>query len=204
MQSGNGWIEFNGRARPPSQAGVRSGPLRIEAKAQRIAVVVADCPLRLPGRKRPERYQLGDECRRRLVCARPSDVDFRPYGEAVQQIFAPVKRQPLLAGRLNHEHRLAGADVLADLGGDHTDNAVGGLVEPPTSTASSIPAALTCASAMARSSLVGPNAPAIESRVAESRARLALAEGGTAGQRRRNLSEKPGFRGVEGCPPLQT
>ena len=54
----------------------------------------------------------------------------------MQRIFARVERQPLLAGCLDHEHRLAGVDVLADLGDDHADNAVGrrpqdGLVEPP-------------------------------------------------------------------------
>ena len=68
--------------------------------------------------------------------ARPCDVDLRPHREAVQRIFARVERQPLLAGRLDHEHRLAGVDVLADLGDDHADDAVGrrpqdGLVEPP-------------------------------------------------------------------------
>ena len=44
--------------------------LRIEAQAQRVAIVIADRALGLPGRERPERPQLGDDGRRRLARAR--------------------------------------------------------------------------------------------------------------------------------------
>ena len=98
--------------------------------------MIADGPLRLPGRERPERNQFGDKRRRQLAPAGASNVDLRPHREAVQRIFARVERKPLLAGRLDHEHGLAGMNVLPDLSDDHADDAVGwrpkdGLVEPP-------------------------------------------------------------------------
>ena len=51
-----------------------ASPLRIEAQAQRIAIVVADRALGLPGRERPERQELGDDRRRRSARARPPDA----------------------------------------------------------------------------------------------------------------------------------
>jgi hypothetical protein len=57
----------------PAQS--RSRALRVESKAQRVAMMIADRPLRLPGRERPERHQLGDECRRWLARARAGGVD---------------------------------------------------------------------------------------------------------------------------------
>ena len=46
-----------------------------------------------------------------------------------EQILARVERQPLLAGRRDGEHRLAGTHVLADLGDDHADDAVDGRAQ---------------------------------------------------------------------------
>jgi hypothetical protein len=96
------------------------------------------------------RHQLGDNCRRSLTSSRPFDIDFRPtavercdevfavvaYRKAVQQILARIERQPRLACFLDHEHRLAGINILTNLSNDHADNSVGrrpqyGLVEPP-------------------------------------------------------------------------
>jgi len=110
--------------------------LRIESQAQCVAIVIANRALGLPSRERSERHELGDECRGWRARARPRDLDFRAHREAVQQVFARVEGQPLLAGRLDYEHRLASLDVLAELGDDNRDNAVGrrpqnGLVEPP-------------------------------------------------------------------------
>jgi hypothetical protein len=49
---------------PDRHAGLETGSnaLRVEAQPQRTAVVVADRALRLPGRERTERHQLGDNC----------------------------------------------------------------------------------------------------------------------------------------------
>src|SRR4051812_39172861 len=96
--------------------------LRIYAQAQGAAVVIADRALRLPRRERAERYQLGDECRHWFTRARPSHLDLRPHGDAVEEIFTRVERQPLFPGCLDHEHRLASMDVLADLCDDHGDD----------------------------------------------------------------------------------
>ena len=62
---------------PDRHTGLEPGriALRIEAYAKRTAVVIADRPLRLPGCERPERHQLGDECRRWLARARAGGVD---------------------------------------------------------------------------------------------------------------------------------
>src|SRR5262245_12106799 len=47
---------------PDRHTGLEPGriALRIEAQAQRIAIVIADRALRLPGRERPNRPKLGD------------------------------------------------------------------------------------------------------------------------------------------------
>src|SRR5262249_23284368 len=70
-----------------------------------------------------------DECRHRLACIRPRYIDRRSDRKAVQQIFARIERQKLLAGFRDHEHRLAGADVLADLGDDDTNDAISGRAQ---------------------------------------------------------------------------
>ena len=48
---------------PDRHAGLEPGPiaLRIEAQAQRIAIVIADRALSLPGRERPDRLKFGDD-----------------------------------------------------------------------------------------------------------------------------------------------
>src|SRR5262249_28439556 len=109
---------------------------RIEAQAQRISIMIPDRALGLPSCERPERHQLGNDGRCRFARARAGDLYLRPHREAEQENFPPVARQPLPAGRLDHEHWLAGVNVLADLGDDHADDAVGrgpqdGLVELP-------------------------------------------------------------------------
>jgi hypothetical protein len=53
---GHSWLKF------------RHIALRIEAQAQRIAIVIADRALGLPGRERPERQELSDDGR----CAAPT------------------------------------------------------------------------------------------------------------------------------------
>ena len=57
---------------PHRHPGLEGGGIaeRIEAQAQRVAVVIADGALGLPGRERPERHQLGDECGRKSTLVR--------------------------------------------------------------------------------------------------------------------------------------
>src|SRR5882724_6321196 len=113
---------------PDRHAGLKPAriALRIETQPERIAIVIADRALGLPGREGAERPQLGDDARHRLACARTRDLDRRPDRQAAEQVLARVERQPLLASRRNGEHRLARTHVLADLGHDHTDDAVDG------------------------------------------------------------------------------
>src|SRR5215831_17220906 len=75
---------------PDRHAGLEPGRIaqRVKAQTQRAAVVIADRPLRLPGRERPERHQLGNEGRRWFARAR--HIDLRSDREAVQRIFARV------------------------------------------------------------------------------------------------------------------
>ena len=40
-------------------------------------------------------------------------------------VFARIEREPLLAGRLDHQDRLTRANILAYLGGDDADHTVG-------------------------------------------------------------------------------
>jgi len=98
---------------------------KIETQTEGIAIVIADRAFGLPSRERAQRNKLGNDGRGRYACARPHDVDRRPRRKAVQQIFTHVERQPLLAGLRDHEHRLTGMDVLADLGDDHGDDPIG-------------------------------------------------------------------------------
>jgi len=74
--------------------------LRVEPQAQRVAVVVADRALGLPGGEGAERRELGDEGRRRCTRPRSADVDLRSDREAVQQILPHIEGQPPLAGLL--------------------------------------------------------------------------------------------------------
>jgi hypothetical protein len=70
--------------------------------------MIADGALGLPGGKRTEWTQLGDDSRHLLRGARARDLNRRSDRKAVQEIFACVKRQPLLPARLDREYRLTG------------------------------------------------------------------------------------------------
>jgi hypothetical protein len=110
--------------------------LRIESQAQCVTIVIADRALGLPSRERPKRHELGNNGWCRFAPALPRHLDRRSDGKAAQPILACVERQPALAGLLDRQHRLAGADVLAGLGDDHGDDAVSwraqdGLVQTP-------------------------------------------------------------------------
>src|SRR4029077_5773022 len=66
--------------------------LRIEAQPERVAIVIADRALGLPGRESAERSQLGDHRRHRVARAGTRDLDRRPYQEVAQQDPARVDR----------------------------------------------------------------------------------------------------------------
>ena len=66
--------------------------LRIKPKAQRVAVVVADRALRLPGCEYPERRELGNKSRRRCNRAWAPDGDSHPDHQAFQEVLAHVER----------------------------------------------------------------------------------------------------------------
>src|SRR5262245_17022847 len=78
---------------PNRHAGLEAAriTLRIEPQAQRIAVVIADRALGLPGRERSERHELGDNRGRQLACTRACRVDPGADGEAVQRVFPGVE-----------------------------------------------------------------------------------------------------------------
>ena len=136
--------------------------MRIEAQAQRIAIVIADRALGLPGRERPERQQLGDDGRRRLA-ARP-----RRATSTVAPTVRPCSRS---SRALNDSQRLPVASIASTGWPARTFSPTSATITLTTpsagarrmvlssrrsSTASADAAALTCASAMARSSRVGP------------------------------------------------
>src|SRR5262245_53285235 len=72
---------------------------RIEAQPQRIAIVIADRALGLPGREGTEWPHFGDDGRYRLARTRTGDLDRRPNRETVEQVLACIERQPLLPVR---------------------------------------------------------------------------------------------------------
>jgi len=53
--------------------------------------MIADRALGLPGRERPEGHKFGDDRRRRFLHGRAPNVDFRPHGDTVKQIFLHVQ-----------------------------------------------------------------------------------------------------------------
>src|SRR5438034_7623579 len=71
---------FTSANEPDRHAGLegRRIALRIEAQAQRIAVVITDRALSLPGCKWPQQQELSDERRGRFARACPSHVDRVP------------------------------------------------------------------------------------------------------------------------------
>ena len=91
--------------------------------------MITDRALGLPGCKWSQRQELGDERRARFARAHPSHVDDHSDPDAVQVIFPHIEGQPLLSSLLDCQHRLAGADILADLGDNHADHAVGGRAQ---------------------------------------------------------------------------
>ena len=93
----------------------------------------------------------------------PKKVHQRPFKgrlilshrEMVEMILAHIEREPLPSRGFDHQDRLARADVLADLGGDHGDDTVSRstqdhLSRRRSSTVTAAAAACTCASAIAR------------------------------------------------------
>jgi hypothetical protein len=98
--------------------------LRIKAQAVRSRPGKPSAPLAITIAIHCERHQLGNKCRRGPAPARSYNVGLGPHRKAVKQIFADVEREPLLAGCLDHEHRLAGVDIFADLANDHADDPV--------------------------------------------------------------------------------
>jgi len=82
--------------------------------AQLIAIVIADAPLGLQvanassGQHSVTTPGVSSRAPGRMT------VTVAPTCEAVQQILRAFKANPLLAGLCYGEHRLAGADVLAD------------------------------------------------------------------------------------------
>jgi hypothetical protein len=142
---------------PHRHAGLECGriTLRIEAHAQRIAVVITHRALGLPRRKRPQRQELRDQRRGRVARARPSHVDHHSRPDAVQEIFPDVEGQPLLSSFFDGQHWLAGADVLPTSATITLTTPSAGARRSVFSkrrsrTASAAAAASTCASAMAR------------------------------------------------------
>src|SRR4051812_4955436 len=84
--------------------------LRIEAQAKRVAVVIANDPLGLPGGERSDRSQFGDAGFDRACGAVPHNARRFSHRETVEMVFAHIEREPLLAGRLDHQDRLARAN----------------------------------------------------------------------------------------------
>src|SRR5216684_1729900 len=74
--------------------------LRVEAQAKRVAVMIPNNPLGLPGRKRSERPQFGDDGFGRAIGAVPHHARRFSHRETIEMIFAHIEREPLLARRL--------------------------------------------------------------------------------------------------------
>src|SRR6266436_9337115 len=100
-------------------------PLRIDAQAQRIAVMIANNPLGLPGGKDAERPQFGDDAFDRAIGTVPHHAHCFSDSETTEIVFAGIERKPLPACRLDHQDRLTRANILAHLGSDHADHTVG-------------------------------------------------------------------------------
>ena len=79
-------IEPDGHARLESSRST----LWVEAQAQRVAIVIADCALGLPGREGAKRPQLGNDGRGCRARARVRDLDRGTDREAGEEIFADV------------------------------------------------------------------------------------------------------------------
>src|SRR4029077_4466228 len=99
--------------------------LRVEAQAKRVAVMIPNNPLGLPGGERSERPQFGDDAFDRAISTVPLYVHCFSDREATEMVFAHIEREPLLARRLDHQDRLTRANILAHLCGDDADQTVG-------------------------------------------------------------------------------
>src|SRR5258708_9896304 len=96
--------------------------LWIEAQAKRVAVMIPNYPLCLPGGERSERPQFGDDGFDRALGAVPHHARRISHRETIEVIFAHIEREPLLARRLDHQDRLARANILAHLCGHDADH----------------------------------------------------------------------------------
>src|SRR5712671_798629 len=69
--------------------------LRVEAQAKRVAVMIPNNPLGLPGGERSERPQFGDDGLGRPIDAVPHHARRFSYRETIKMIFAHIEREPL-------------------------------------------------------------------------------------------------------------
>src|SRR5712671_6050174 len=77
--------------------------LRVEAQAKRVAVMIANHPLGLPGGERSERPQFGDDGLDRAIGAVPHHAHCFSDHETTEMIFAYIEREPLPACSLDHQ-----------------------------------------------------------------------------------------------------
>src|ERR1700720_4633254 len=87
--------------------------------------MISDNPLGLPGGERSDRPQFGDDAFDRAIGTVPHHAHFFSDRKTTEMVFACIEREPLLAGRLDHQDWLTGANILAHLGGDDADHTVG-------------------------------------------------------------------------------
>ncbi len=106
--------------------------LRVEAQAKRVAVMIPNNPLGLPGGERSERPQFGDDAFDRAISTVPLCVHCFSDREVTEMVFAHIEREPLLARRLDHQDRLTRANILAHLCGDDADQTVGRSAQEPS------------------------------------------------------------------------
>src|ERR1700720_3980007 len=98
--------------------------IRVEPQAKRVAVMIPYNPLGLPGGECSERPQFGDDGFDRAIGTVPHHAHRFPDRETTEIVFACVKREPLLACRLDHQDRLTSANILANLGDDDANHTV--------------------------------------------------------------------------------
>src|SRR5438105_15509197 len=99
--------------------------LRVDAQAQRVAVMIANHPFGLPGGKASEWPQVGDDGFGGAIGTVPHHARCFSDPETIEVVFAHIEREPLLARRLDHEDRLTRTNILAYLCGDDADHTVG-------------------------------------------------------------------------------
>src|ERR1700730_1539093 len=99
--------------------------LRIEAQAKRVAVMIPNHPLGLPGGERSERPQFGDDGFDRAIGAAAHHAHGFSDRETTEMVFAYIEREPLLARRLDHQDWLTCTNILTHLCDDNADHTVG-------------------------------------------------------------------------------